>query len=181
MLLRVLLGFFPGASRCGASVLETFALHYPEEFVLRGSDFHPMKIEQGGISGRANLRERDFRFLRGCHFSYGEVSGDGQRLLCAVLGARYQAKRRKRRVCAHRGGFEGRGQTRAVCVQSGTRSVDCRHSFPSRSSDGGACAEGPGSGKRCVFRVLRGLFPHPDTNGPPERRLFSSLYPRPRV
>lgn len=82
------MGLPSGASRCGASFLETFALHYPEEFVLRGSDFHPMKIEQGDISGRANLLERDFRLLRGCHFNYGEVSVDGQGLLCAVLGAR---------------------------------------------------------------------------------------------
>lgn len=89
VLLLVLLGFVSsGASRCGASFLETFALHYPEEFVLRGSDFHPMKIEQGDISGRANLLERDFRLFRGCHFNYGEVSVDGQGLLCAVLGAR---------------------------------------------------------------------------------------------
>lgn len=59
--------FFPAITAWGA-LRESFALHYPEEHALRRSALHPMKIQKGGISGRENILERDFRRLRGGHF-----------------------------------------------------------------------------------------------------------------
>ena len=100
---------------CGASFLETFALHFPEGFLIKGRDVHPLKIESGGFSLIANPLERDFRFLSSGRFGYGEVCGAGRKVWLVVLGAGLQDKRR-----VFLSGGQGYRRLRGVSVQSET-------------------------------------------------------------